>query len=397
MQAQLPPPKPFRQHCNHQNGWSDHYGSFHVASAYAGLAMPPVYTINGIWQHGVFGPWQQFSPHVLVYNAPGAQDRPVLVARQDEADFMNRNGYKHVRAIGVPIVYVPAPRMERTRGSLLVVPTHSLTGDSHVDRGPFLRYADSIKTLLGQFTKVTVCVHPNCRRNGLWIQEFSVPGIEIVYGAETSDANALLRMRALFAQFEYVTTNEWGSHVAYALAFGARVSIGGQPILGDPALHARDLMWQNNAAMMATAFSPEVARARREFLERLYVAPSSGIHDVEFGRWLIGADNQVSAEDMREILKVMVTPKAGAVAEPANGRVEQIRGQATELAKSGRTVEATQLLLRYLQAIVESKQPRLILDTLTFVAQDLESLDPAKAAIMREQAKKLSARLANAA
>jgi hypothetical protein len=395
MQTQLPPPKPFRQHCNHQNGWSDHYGSFHVASAYAGLAMPSRYTVNGIWQHGVFGPWQQFSPHVLVYNAPGAQARPIFVARQDEAEFMNRSGYKHVRAIGMPILYAPEPQVERTPGSLLVVPTHSLTGDNHVDRSLFNRYADSIKALIGHFQKITVCIHPNCRRNGLWIKEFSVPNIEIVYGAETGDANALLRMRSLFAQFEFVTTNEWGSHVAYALAFGARVSIAGQPIAGDPALYARDLMWQNNATMMATAFSPEVAAARRAFLERLYVPVTEGGPDIAFGRWLIGADNRVSADEMRDIVKVMVASQVPAD-QLTGSRHEQIRHQAAELVKARRQGEATQLLMKYLQAVVESKQPALILETLTFVAKDLESLDPKKAAFLREQAQKLSARIASA-
>ncbi|HEX2861388.1 MAG TPA: hypothetical protein VHN79_07095 [Lacunisphaera sp.] len=396
MQTQLPPAKSFRQYCNHQNGWSDHYGSFHVASAYAGLAMPSRYTVNGIWQHGVFGPWQQFSPHVLVYNAPGAPERPVFVARQDEAELMRRSGYKQVRAIGMPILYAPEPQVERAPGSLLVVPTHSLTGDNHADRSLFGRYADSIKALIGHFQKITVCIHPNCRRNGLWIKEFSVPNIEIVYGAETGDANALLRMRSLFAQFEFVTTNEWGSHVAYALAFGTRVSIAGQPIAGDPALYARDLMWQNNAAMMATAFSPEVAAARRKFLERLYVPTTEGCADITFGRWLVGADNRVSPDEMRGIMKVMVSSQV-LVDQSTSSRHDQIRRQAAELVKAGLQGEATQLLMKYLQSVVESKQPRLILDTLTFVAKDLESLDSVKAAYLREQAQKLSSRIANAA
>jgi hypothetical protein len=315
-----------------------------------------------------------------------------LVARQDEADLMSRHGYRDVRAIGMPIVYVPDPQVARLPGSLLVVPTHSLTGDNHADRSPFVRYADSIKALIGQFKKITVCVHPNCRRNGLWVKEFSEPGIEIVYGAETSDANALRRMRTLFAQFESMTTNEWGSHVAYALAFGARVSIAGQPIAGDPALHARDLMWQNNAAMMATAFSPEVAAARRTFLERLYVSATEGRADVTFGRWLIGADNQISPEEMRDILKMLVIPEM-TVVQSTRDRQDQMRRQVAELVKNGRAGEATQLLLRFMQAVAESKQPRLILETLTFVATELESLDPAKAAYLREQANKLSARL----
>lgn len=314
MQVQLPPAKAFRQFCCHENGWSDHYGALQVAAAYSGLVVPPRYVLRGIWQHGVFGPWQHFHPSILVYNAPGAAHRPVFVAREDEAELLRQHGFTQVRAIGMPILYVPDPTVPRQAGSLLVVPTHSLVGDKHQDRSAFERYADSIREVAGRFSRVVACIHPNCRRNGLWVKEFTERGIEIVYGAETRDAHALLRMRMLFAQFDTVTTNEWGSHVAYALAFGARVSIAGQPIAGDPALHARDEMWKNDPAAMQRAFSPEVAQARRKFLERLYVPPTDGISDPEFGRWFIGAGHQLPPSEMAAALKALITPEPQALA-----------------------------------------------------------------------------------
>jgi hypothetical protein len=314
MQVNLTPPRAFRQYCRHENGWSDHYGALQVAAAYSGLVVPPRYVIQGIWQHGVFGPWQHFHPTILVYNAPGAAGRPVYVTREDEAILLRQQGFKQVRAIGLPILYVPEPTVERIPGSLLVVPTHSLSGDKHVDQGAFERYADSIREVAGRFSHVVACIHPNCRRNGLWVKEFTERGIEIIYGAETGDANALLRMRTLFAQFESVTTNEWGSHVAYALAFGARVSIAGQPITADPSMHARDEMWKNDPAAMQQAFSPEVAQARRKFLERFYVPPTDGVADVEFGRWFIGAAHQLPPVEMAAVLKTLITPEPRALA-----------------------------------------------------------------------------------
>lgn len=392
MQVQLPPTKPFRQQCSHQNGWSDHYGALHVAAAYSGLVMPPRYTIKGVWQHGVFGPWQHFSPDILVYNAPGASARPVFVARQDEKEVLQRRGYQDVRVIGLPIVYVPDPEVARIPGSLLVVPTHSLNGDQHPDRTLFQQYADSIKAVAGRFSRVVVCVHPNCRRNGLWVKEFTAAGIEITYGAETGDANALLRMRMLFAQFESVTTNEWGSHVAYALAFGARVSIAGQPIACNPQLQARDEMWKNDPAAMARAFSADVAQARREFLQRLYVAPHEGVADEAFGRWFIGADNQLPSEKMREALAALLDPAPISAMPPS----PSVRLQAAELAAAGQPQEAARLLLRLVRAAVETKDPRFIHETLVEVVADLAPLDAARAAVLREQADKLAGRLAAA-
>ena len=100
----LPAPRLFRQRCRHEDGWSDHYGALHTAFAYAGLPTPLRYTITGLWQHGCLGPWEAVTPGAIVFNAPGAQARPVFVARQEEADFLIAHGYPQARAIGVPIL-----------------------------------------------------------------------------------------------------------------------------------------------------------------------------------------------------------------------------------------------------------------------------------------------------
>lgn len=345
MTFQLPDYRPFNQKGRHENGWSDHYGALQVAADYGGLVLAPHHALQGIWQHGVFGPWQHFSPDMLVYNAPAARQQPVFVARQDQADLLQASGYLQVQAIGLPIVYVPDPDVERLPRSLLVVPTHSLWGDTHADRRPFERYANSIKALRGEFDSITVCIHPNCRRNGHWVKEFTVPGISIVYGADTGDANALLRMRRIFARFESVTTNEWGSHVAYALAFGARVSIAGQTIHGDPALHRRDEMWKNHPAALAQAFSPEVAARRGEFLKKLYVGPTAGVTDVAWGRWFVGAEHQLSSEEMGALLARLLTPAPRPVRIASDARVRRVLFVSHEASRTG----APMFLLHFLR------------------------------------------------
>ena len=360
LSLQLPEPKHFRQSGRHENGWSDHYGALQVAHAYAGVRLPAPYAVAGVWQHGCFGPWHHYSPHVLVYNAPGAMGRPAFVARQDQADFMRAHGYAAVQAIGLPIVYVPEPPVARMPRSLLVVPTHTLTGDTYVDRAPFEAYARSVKELAPHFDRITVCIHPNCRRNGLWVAEFTAPGIEIVYGAETFDAHALLRMRMLFAQFESVTTNDWGSHVAYALAFGCKVAIAGQPIASNPAIQARDEMWKNVPAMMATAYSPAVAAARRECLRKYHVSPLDAVADLEFGQWFIGEENRLSPDAMREVLQAIITPgqlpveqRRATIQLAGEGLFKEMRANARELAAAGRKQDAAQLLLRLCKSRLE--------------------------------------------
>lgn len=315
----LPPVVPFPQFARHENGWSDHYGALRVAAAYAGATLPPFYHLRAVWQHGVFGPWQHYDPRVLIYQTPEARRLPLYVARRDEADYLRREGYPLARAIGMPIAYTAPSGLARTPRSLLVVPTHSLAGYTFPDRTPFERYADEVVAAAADFEKVTVCIHPNCRQNGLWVKEFQSRGFEIVYGAQTNDANALLRMRSLFEQFESVTTNDWGSHVAYALAFGARVSIAGLRVAPELSVYLNDACWAANPEALKRAFSPEILAAQRSYLERFYVAPRDGIADPDFGRRLIGADLLLKPEEMADVLAEMIDP-AAFTANPAPRR-----------------------------------------------------------------------------
>lgn len=309
MEPQLPPVQIFTQACAHENAWSDHYGALHTAADYAGLQLPEQYFIRGIWQHGCFGPWQDQSPSVLCYNAPNSLQRPVRVARQDQADLLRTAGYQNVRVIGLPIVYTPDPKVERLPGSLLVVPTHTLIGDSFTDRSAFERYAEEIAQHASRFSRVTVCIHPSCRQNGLWVKEFTNLGYEVVYGASTNDRNALQRMRWLFERYETVTTNGWGSHVAYALAFGAKVSIYGTQPRRSESDYLRDLTWAADPAALKREISGENARRERETLAALYLPPAEAKLDVAFGRAMIGADHRLSPAEMAaELANLVDTP-----------------------------------------------------------------------------------------
>lgn len=396
MNDNLPPVVPVRLFTRQEDGWSDQYGALQVAATYAGLSLPVRYSLRGVWQHGCFAPWQDHSPGLLCLNAPNAQERSVWVARQDQADLLQRSGYAKVQAIGLPIVYAPDSAVERAPGSLLILPTHTLVGDAFADRTPFERYADELAQQTAQFSRVTVCVHPNCRKNGLWVKEFTERGFEVIYGAANNDRNALLRMRWLFGRYETVTTNGWGSHVAYALAFGSKVSIAGTQPQRSTADMLRDTTWAASPDTLKRELDETARRREREFLREFLVPPAAAVANPELGRWLIGAGHKLTPAEMAAVLADLVQPLTDATSN-YRGQQEAARAQAHQLAATGRKQEAAQLLLRMVQAVVESKQPRLILDTLTLVAADLAPLDPAKAAYLRDQAHKLSARIAAAA
>jgi len=250
----------------------------------------------------------EFSPKLQIYNAPEAESAPIFVAREEQAELLRNTGYSRARAIGLPIIYTPSSGLPRNPGSLLIVPTHTLVGDRFEDRRPFERYADEIRAIAASFTQVVVCVHPNCEKNGLWIKEFTERGFHVVFGAQTNDANALSRMRALFDQFETITTNGWGSHVAYALTFGAKVAIYGTAPEPQAANLSKDLTWAADADSLKKFISPNTRAQEREFLKRFYVSPAAAVAATDLGRWLTGENNKISPEEMRAVLGSLLDP-----------------------------------------------------------------------------------------
>ncbi len=323
----LPEPALFRQQGCQADGWFDHYGALHAAADYAGFTLPERYAVQAIWMHGAFGPWEMITPGTLVMNSPQAANWPVLVARADEADYLRGHGLPRVRAIGLPIAYVPPVETARRPRSLLVMPTHTLNGARFPERGLFERYADEIKSIAGKFERVVVCVHPNCLRNGLWLQEFRSRGFNLVVGAQTGDRHALRRMRTLFAQFETVTTNGWGSHVPYALAGGAKLSIWGtRPVVDAATVLRLDSAWRADPASLAVARSEAVERQRREFLHAFHLPPAAAVADQALGDWFLGTEHRITPADMRDLLRdvvrtveapvAVVRPVVNAIAAP---------------------------------------------------------------------------------
>src|SRR5437870_394945 len=100
---------------------SEFYGASVVAAEYCGFDRPP-HTPRGYWMHGWGGKqWLEFDSPILYFgpvDLKGPHDYH-WVSRQDEADLLLRHGYKKVRAIGLPIVYVAHQEVERRPGSLL--------------------------------------------------------------------------------------------------------------------------------------------------------------------------------------------------------------------------------------------------------------------------------------
>ena len=234
--------------------------------------------------------------------APEWTRLPVIAWRDDVARRFSRDGARDVRLAGAPILYADDGPVQRIPGSLLVMPMHTLPGERLEDRSFLQHYADDVARHAGSYSTVVASIHSSCVSNGMWIQEFKSHSIPVILGASWADVNALVRMRRLFSSFESMTTNGWGSHVAYALAFGCRVSIHGPA----PEINREQLL-QDETWRRSPKDLDEVLQAAAERRDLAYLAdhcrpPDAAVADVEKGRFLIGADHQLSRTEMKAML-----------------------------------------------------------------------------------------------
>jgi hypothetical protein len=299
----LPPMRISRRVGSIANGFSDHYGAIETACNFANIKVPNN-DFCAYWSHGCFGPWEVSIPGQLTMNYDNEiRSFWLYVGRKDESEQLKLNGFPRTKAIGVPFVYSKEINQDRIKNSLLVLPTHIMPKMTFEDRHKFVSYAQQIKSLSCYFSKIAVCLHANCIDNGIWVNEFKEAGIQVIRGADYRDENALCRVKTLLSTFEYATTNGWGSHVAYALACGAKLSIyGTQPKVTIDQMISSDTCWARNPDSAAAVLSEKNEIAQRDYLSLFYLPPMEGVSDVERGEYLTGQHHRLSPEEMRQIL-----------------------------------------------------------------------------------------------
>ena len=282
---------------------SCYYGAQAEAAAYCGLDHTPE-NIRGEWQHGWIPGYWQLDPLMLGVGIgePHPESLHYWVSRRDEADYLHNCGYKHVTAIGLPIVYLPRREECRRRpGSLLVMPAHSLEYTTHSWR--FDEYADEIARIRGDFSEVVVCVHPACFKRGYWVDAFRKRGFQVVHGAMVNDLNALRRIRRLLCAFEYVTTNSFGSHVVYAAYFGAKVSVFGPYAEYRAEDFASDQMYLQHPHLLEPTLRVTSEREMRRQYPELFRYPREGTLMVEWGEREVGHDNKLAPAKLRALFR----------------------------------------------------------------------------------------------
>ena len=249
--------------------------------------------------HGWLAEFRFVSPLVAYEDClSNPKQQTTWTASREHEHFLKQSGYKGW-AIGLPFVYLPEKTYERRKGSLLVMPVHSMEYTRH--RFKFAEYVDAIDSIRNCFETVAVCIYPACIKNGYWVDDFKERGYPIIEGANALDRNSLERVRALMSQFEYVTTNAFGSCIAYAAAFGAKVSIYGPYAKSDLNETKTDPYYLNRAGLAEKAVHAISSDTVKKHLGELFVNPSDAVERKEWGRRQLGFENKVSPAEMRRL------------------------------------------------------------------------------------------------
>lgn len=271
----------------------DYYGASAVAARYCGIPFMPIVR-GGSWSHGWF-PDYISAEMVPIFTLPNAQVTH-WTATETQAKVIAAAGYR-VRAIGLPVVYVKPPRVERSPGTLLVMPIHSLEWSDH-PHWKFARYADEIEAIRHRFARVVVQIHPSCIRKGYWVTEFERRGFEIIPGFEYTDASALERMARRFEWAEFVTTNGFGSHLVYSALFGAKPTLYGHYAEVKPhdLRHDQGARWPGRLQRMQELLAEDRLREEYPFL---WVSPDKGTAQREWAARETGVTCRLSPTELR--------------------------------------------------------------------------------------------------
>jgi hypothetical protein len=272
----------------HSNNYA--YGDRYILSKYCRLKDIPDF-FNGEWQHGNIGPERNFHAEFIIGSDGLSHLRKgsrFYVAREDQVEFLKTQGYTNVFAVGLPIVYVKKRKVERIKKSLLVMPMHTLSDTKEAFN--FQAYVSYINSIKKDFDFICCCLHKACFEKGYWMNEFRSIGVDVVLGADPDDINSLDRLGHLFSAFEYVTSNAYGSHAAYAAYFGAKFSINGPKPSFNKSDYAETTFYKNAPELLDILQEWHDTDYYSKIYSFLYTNPSDAIIAIDWAREQLGLD-----------------------------------------------------------------------------------------------------------
>ena len=295
----LPPFEPFEFEDAHAfNFWRDYYGALEIVKEYCSLK-PDTKFRNFSWYHGAFPPG--YNTLSILTNNLYDKNKIYFVTDKEQEQILKRNGYTKTFCIGLPIIYTKVPKVERIKNSLLIMPSHSLVGCKTYNEDKRGEFLDEI--LVNNDFKsdnILACLHSNDIKNGFWIKELKSRDISYIEGAKTNDKNAYHRQVSLFSQFEFMVTNDFGSHVMYALYLGVKVVIRDFPV----ELKALYDLVEERVTPESGMNYFQLEELKKEKLSVLFTDINNATYHNEIGMSYVGYNNKITPAKMKKLFGI---------------------------------------------------------------------------------------------
>ena len=203
------------------------YGDTLVLKKYCGKLAGNLLNNQQVYQHFWVGEEFNIHPEIVIgTNGLASTQKQVLqlVYRRDQEAFLRESGFKNVKAIGCPLIYLEKPKdVQKIKSSLLVVPNHTLP-DSH-ERIDEEKFCEKICKYLDKFEKVSFLLHKTCIEMDLWTKTLEKHGFSYEIGAGHFDETSYFRLCEIFSRYEWILSDYLSSHVPFASYFGAKVCL----------------------------------------------------------------------------------------------------------------------------------------------------------------------------
>jgi hypothetical protein len=279
------------------------YGSYKVFSQYLGLKKTANFiygTIMHAWSPKEMNLFPEF---IISHNKKNSRE---YLDRQDQVDFLKKKGFKNVYCIGNPIIYFPKININRIKNSLLVMPQHFAKHTLEDLSKNDIAYTEFLKPKISKFDFVVLCLHPEDFEKGNY-KSLRKLFRNIVKGAYIEDINGYERIIKLLCQFEYVTTNFFGSNVAYGAYFGCKVSvIGPQYLQKAEMLNYKFQLFKNvskNENDALINYQNEIMQKKLPKIYNRFVCnPKRAKKNVKWGKWQLGEKHKKSPEELKKLL-----------------------------------------------------------------------------------------------
>ena len=308
----------------------DRYGFSWVLAQRCGLRKPLRSFCS--WVHGWI--WYEPTADNLGFQGLGRAQR-LVVRAENERLALAQEGFCNVIVGGLPFAYIPRQEEPRFPNSLLAIPPHSSEAETTFFKN-YSSYVDYLLSLKNQFDQVAICIH--YLDKGKEVDLYArAHGLDIIYGARPDDANSLIRTRAILERFEYVTSNNIGSHFAYALSAGCKFSFDNYFYDYKDAILQKKLdALEKPVNYLEAALEVHSEKyVRSKFPQFFKDSPKDGIADESLARSIICPMETLSSNELMQVLGWNVTGQIRGYLGGASRRISRL-ARSFSSAKTGR-------------------------------------------------------------